>query len=74
MIIHEERCVGCGRCHSCCPTGAIRYQGLKSTIDQEVCYECGTCLRCAGCPVEAIEEAPDRLRLPACAAQILQRP
>ena len=58
MIIHEERCVGCGRCHSCCPTAAIRYQGLKSTIDQEICYECGTCLRCAGCPVEAIEEPP----------------
>ncbi len=45
MIIHEERCVGCGRCHSCCPTAAIRYQGLKSAIDQDVCYECGTCLR-----------------------------
>ena len=59
MIILEEKCVGCGRCHSCCPTAAIRYQGSKSAVDQDVCYECGTCLRCAGCPVEAIAESPN---------------
>ena len=64
MIILEETCVGCGRCHSCCPTGAIRYKGLKSEIDQDVCYECGTCLRCAGCPVEAIEESPNVYEYP----------
>jgi ferredoxin len=27
-------------------------------VDQEVCYECGTCLRSEVCPVEAIEESP----------------
>jgi ferredoxin len=27
-------------------------------VDQEVCYECGTCLRSEVCPVDAIEESP----------------
>ncbi|MBU2235179.1 MAG: 4Fe-4S binding protein [Proteobacteria bacterium] len=64
MIIHEERCVGCGRCRPYCPTDAIRYEGLKNVIDQEVCYECGTCLRSAHCPVDAIAESPDVFEYP----------
>jgi hypothetical protein len=28
-------------------------------IEQEVCYECGTCLRAAICPVDAIAESPN---------------
>jgi len=31
-------------------TAAIRFDGLKSAIDQDVCYECSTCLRAAHCP------------------------
>ena len=58
MIIHEEKCVGCGRCRAYCPAVAIRYDGLKSTIDQDVCYECGTCLRAAHCPVDALADSP----------------
>ena len=38
MMIHEEICVGCGRCQPACPTAAIRYDGLKSRIDQDVCW------------------------------------
>jgi NAD-dependent dihydropyrimidine dehydrogenase PreA subunit len=64
MIIHEEKCVGCGRCQPYCPTGAIRYDGLRSRVDQEVCYECGTCLRSAHCPVDAIAEPPSALEYP----------
>ncbi len=59
MIIHEEICVGCGRCRPYCPTAAIRYEGMKSAIDRDMCYECGTCLRCAACPVDAIADSPD---------------
>jgi NAD-dependent dihydropyrimidine dehydrogenase PreA subunit len=59
MIIHEEICVGCGRCQPYCPTAAIRYDGLKSAIDQDVCYECSTCIRAAHCPVDAIAESPN---------------
>lgn len=59
MIINEEICVGCGRCQPYCPTKAISYRGLKSYIDYDICYECGTCLRCRSCPVEAIADSPD---------------
>jgi ferredoxin len=42
MIIHQRLCLGCGRCQPLCPTAAIRYEGLKSAINQDVCSECGT--------------------------------
>ena len=54
MIVYKEVCVGCGRCQPYCPAGAIFYEDNKSTIDQEACYECGTCLRSEICPVDAI--------------------
>ena len=58
MIIQQEKCVGCGRCQPYCPTQAIHFQDLKSVVDQEVCYECGCCLRAEICPVDAIAESP----------------
>ena len=58
MLIRKDLCVGCGRCQPYCPVEAIRFEELKSIVDQEVCYECGTCLRSEVCPVEAIEESP----------------
>ena len=58
MIIHQEICVGCGRCQPYCPTNAIHFEALKSVVDQVVCYECGSCLRSGVCPVDAIEEHP----------------
>jgi NAD-dependent dihydropyrimidine dehydrogenase PreA subunit len=64
MIIQQELCVGCGRCQPFCPAAAIRYEGPKSAIDQDACYECGACLRCAGCPVDAITESPNAFEYP----------
>ncbi|MBI5966315.1 MAG: 4Fe-4S binding protein [Deltaproteobacteria bacterium] len=58
MLIRKDICVGCGLCHPYCPTDAIHFEDLKSKVDQEVCYECGSCLRAKICPVEAIEESP----------------
>ncbi len=58
MLIKKELCVGCGRCHPYCPAEAIYFEDLKSAVDQEKCYECGTCLRAQICPVEAIAESP----------------
>lgn len=64
MIIHREICVGCGQCQPFCPSGAIRFQDLKSAVDQEVCYECGNCLRVGVCPVDAIAESPHVYEMP----------
>ena len=58
MIISQSLCIGCGRCHPYCPSGAIGYQDLRSFVDQDVCYECGTCLRVSVCPVDALCEPP----------------
>ena len=56
--------MGCGRCQPFCPTAAIRYDGLKSSVDQEICYECGTCRRSAECPVDALAESPHVFEYP----------
>jgi len=64
MIIYKEVCVGCGRCQPYCPTGAISFEDMKSVVDQDVCYECGNCLRVAICPVEAIHESPQVYQYP----------
>jgi len=64
MIIRDELCVGCGRCRPYCPTAAIRYDGLKSSIDQDICYECGNCRRNAECPVDALAESPSVFEYP----------
>jgi NAD-dependent dihydropyrimidine dehydrogenase PreA subunit len=58
MLIRKDLCVGCGRCQPYCPAEAIGFEDAKSSVDQEKCYECGTCLRSEICPVQAIEESP----------------
>lgn len=64
MIVFKETCVGCGRCQPYCPAGAIHYEDCKSVVDQEVCYECGTCLRSEVCPVDALREPPNVYEYP----------
>lgn len=64
MIINQEKCVGCGRCQPYCPTDAISFVELISVVDQDQCYECGTCLRVEVCPVDAIEESADVYEYP----------
>ncbi|MFC1798210.1 DUF362 domain-containing protein [Thermodesulfobacteriota bacterium] len=64
MIIYKEVCVGCGQCQPRCPSGAISFLDRKSTVDQELCFECGTCLRIEVCPVDAIHESPHVFEFP----------
>jgi len=64
MIIYKTTCVGCGRCQPFCPSGAIHFEDMKSVVDQEVCYECGNCLRVEICPVDAIAESPHVFEMP----------
>jgi NAD-dependent dihydropyrimidine dehydrogenase PreA subunit len=55
MQIDEEKCTGCGRCAWYCPVRAISVTaGQVARIDFDECVECGSCLRSARCPTEAI--------------------
>jgi NAD-dependent dihydropyrimidine dehydrogenase PreA subunit len=56
VIIYKDTCVGCGTCQPFCPAGAIVFDDHRSTVDQDKCFECGTCLRVGICPVDAIQE------------------
>ena len=58
MIIYKNVCVGCGRCQPFCPVDAIHFEDMKSVVDQDICYECGNCLRVEICPVDAIADSP----------------
>ena len=58
MIINGETCIGCNECHAYCPVEAIGASGGEddsiSRIDQDLCVECGVCVRAEVCPTDAI--------------------
>ena len=54
-VINQEKCVGCRNCQTYCTVDAIRYEGKKCVVDQELCTECYVCLRQKVCPKDAIE-------------------
>lgn len=54
MYINQEKCISCGRCIPYCPRAAILNNNGATTIDMELCVECGVCERFAKCPKEAI--------------------
>jgi NAD-dependent dihydropyrimidine dehydrogenase PreA subunit len=65
MLIDPKLCTGCGNCIPYCPVEAIFATDEKTrkgkkirAIDLDQCVECGTCLRTAICPVEAIYQQP----------------
>ena len=60
MRIDDNVCTGCWECVPYCPVGAILPEDGVVRVDQEQCVECGTCLRVAPCPTQAIYE-PDEV-------------
>jgi NAD-dependent dihydropyrimidine dehydrogenase PreA subunit len=49
MKIYEDRCVRCRNCIIYCPVGAIKETENSVYVDQELCVECGVCLRSGAC-------------------------
>lgn len=60
MWIDPDGCVACGACEPYCPGGAIKAgaeSGSPSYIVDELCFECGVCLRADICPEDAFVQS-----------------
>ncbi len=64
MRIDQMVCTACEECIPWCPVKAIKATDGAVDIDFDQCTECGTCIRYAPCPVDAIEESPEATQWP----------
>lgn len=55
MIVDQEECIGCGQCEPWCPVRAISVEETAQ-INLDECAECGSCLRNADCPTDALQQ------------------
>ncbi|MBN1542948.1 electron transfer flavoprotein subunit alpha [candidate division KSB1 bacterium] len=53
LVIHGDRCLGCGLCIPVCPFGALEMVDGVVRVEETVCTLCGACVE--HCPVEALE-------------------
>lgn len=54
MRIEVEKCVGCRLCTFYCPVEAIKMGDGGFFIDQDLCVECGVCLKSGVCKQDAL--------------------
>jgi NAD-dependent dihydropyrimidine dehydrogenase PreA subunit len=54
MQVDQEKCLGCKKCIPYCPVKAINVVKKKASIDQDLCLECGACIRSEVCSEEAL--------------------
>ena len=66
IMLHPDRCIGCGKCFSVCPTGARNGEG----IDRSLCVRCGKCADV--CYAEAIEKSGKLMSVEEVMAEIVQ--
>lgn len=66
MYIKNDLCIGCQKCVKFCPVGAIQVPegNRKPHISFSNCVECGSCLRQAKCPRNALRENPETSQEP----------
>ena len=55
LIIHKDKCVGCGVCIESCPFNALSIVERLAIVDGSACTMCGACAEEGACPFEAIE-------------------
>jgi len=55
LVIHKDKCVGCGVCVDSCPFNALSIVERLAIIDFTACTMCGACAEEGVCPFEAIE-------------------
>ncbi len=55
LIIHKDKCVGCGVCVESCPFNALTIVERLAIVEGSACTMCGACAEEGVCPFEAIE-------------------
>jgi formate hydrogenlyase subunit 6/NADH:ubiquinone oxidoreductase subunit I len=50
----KNACIGCKKCESTCPSGAIKVENNLAEIDYSLCTACGECAEV--CPTKCIHK------------------
>lgn len=54
LVLHKDKCTGCGMCMEVCPHAVFEMQENKAKIkSQDSCMECGACAQ--NCAFSALE-------------------
>lgn len=70
ILLYENKCIGCGKCFSVCPSGAHKAEEGKHIIDREKCTRCGKCV--STCYAEAIRFSAKKMSTEDVLSQIVQ--